>query len=73
MVNTEIVQILPNISPVNVEVTFLADDVALESNETIVFELVPSGRVSVPSGEGVYFLKTIKVTIIDKDSKYIIL
>ena len=60
-------QISPSISPVNVEFKFLTDDIALEFNETITLELVPSSRDSLPSGKGVYFRNTIKLTITDAD------
>ena len=73
MVNPEVVQIIPGIPPISVEVTFLADDVALEPDEMITLELVPSVQVSLLSGEGVFFQKTVILTIIDKDGMWILL
>ena len=53
-----------------VVVTFRVDSVALEVNETFMLELVPfSSTFTLPSGDGVFFINIINMTIIDHDSK----
>ena len=70
MVNTDIVGILSfNPDPVNVEVEFKVDDVALEATETATLELMvlSAEDLLVPTGEGIFFLNTIQLFIIDQD------
>ena len=71
VINTEEVQIsFGSSTPVNVDVTFFPDDVALESSEIVNFELVPLGGISMPSGEGVFFQRTLEVLITDSDGEF---
>ena len=51
-------------------VTFRVDGVAQELNETVILELVPSGAVNVPTGEGIFFRRTIEIIIMDSDSRF---
>ena len=56
--------------PTSVVVTFRVDGVAQELNETVILELVPSGAVNVPTGEGIFFRRTIEMTIMDSDGRF---
>ena len=70
VINTEEVQIsVGSSAPVNIEVTFFLDDVALESSEIVNFELVPSREISLPSGEGIFFQRTVEVLIVDSNGE----
>jgi hypothetical protein len=70
VINTEEVQISSGSSaPVNINVTFFLDDVALESTEIVNFELVPLRGNSLPLGEGVFFRRTLEVLIKDSDGE----
>ena len=56
-----------------VQVSFLRlmDGIAQEFNDTITLELVPLSMTNlVPSGEAVFFLNTIDMTIIDTDGEF---
>ena len=71
VINTEEVQIsFGSSTPVNVDVTFFPDDVALESSEIVNFELVPLGGISMPSGEEVFFQRILEVLITDGDGEF---
>lgn len=50
--------------------TFRVDSIALEPDETFSLELVPLNGITLPSGDGVFFVNVINVTIIDHDSKF---
>lgn len=54
-----------------VVVTFRVDSIALEPDEEFALELVPSPLITLPSGDGVFFINRINMTIIDSDSMYI--
>ena len=54
----------------NVEFILIVDNVALENNETFSLRLVPSTNTTLPTGEGVFFLDTLGVTIVDTDSEW---
>ena len=70
-IHTEEVQIsFGSASPATVEVTFFPDNVALETNEVVNFELVPSRGASFQLREGVFFRKTLEVLITDSDGKF---
>ena len=70
VINTKEAQIsVGSSAPVNIEVTFFLDDVALESSEIVNFELVPSRGISLPSGEGIFFQRTVEVLIVDSDGE----
>ena len=71
MLNKEEVRTLFHSSyPTSVVVTFRVDGVAQELNETVILELVPSGAVNVPTGEGIFFRRTIEIIIMDSDSRF---
>lgn len=71
VINTNEVEIsFGNSTPVNIEVTFFLDDVALESIEIVNFELIPFRGISLPSGEGIFFRSTVEVLIIDSDGEF---
>ena len=55
----------------NLFVTFFEDRVAQESNETFTINLEPtfSSLDSLPSGEAVFFMRSVKMTIVDSDRK----
>jgi hypothetical protein len=53
-----------------VNVSFLVDDIAQEYNETVTLVLVPLPTTNLPKGEGVFFLNTTDMTIIDADGEY---
>ena len=57
--------------PQNLFVTFFEDGVAQEPNETFTINLEPtfSSLESVPSGEAVFFVRSVKMTIVDSDRK----
>ena len=59
-----------NPDPEVVAVNFHVDNVAQEGNETFTMELMPSSTTTVPTGESIYFLKTIDMTIIDSDGRH---
>ena len=54
-------------TPDNVVVTFRMDAIAQEPNETFTLTLIP--LVQPNASEGLFFLDTIQVTIVDNDSK----
>ena len=66
-VNTVRVSALTNRQIVYVAVTFRVDAIAQESNETFTLTLNP--LVQLNSSEGLFFLNTIQVVIVDSDSK----
>ena len=53
----------------SVEVKFQSDNVALEPDETFELELVQSPSITLPAGEGVFFVNRIQMTIKDNDRK----
>ena len=57
-----------SVPPDEVQFILNADGISQESNETFCLQLVPSG--DIPTGEGVFFLDTLSVTIIDNDSGF---
>ena len=57
------------VSPDEVEFILNADGIIQESNETFSLQLVPTDT-NLPTGEGVFFLDTLSVTIIDNDSEW---
>ena len=69
MVHSNFVRILPfDSDPVHVEVEFIVDEVALEAMEAVTLELmVLSADDLVPTGEGIFFLNTIQLNIVDQD------
>ena len=58
--------------PQDLFVTFVEDRVAQETNETFIVTLEPtfSTLERLPSGEAVFFIRSVEVTILDSDSKY---
>ena len=56
--------------PDELVIIFHVDGVALEPNETLALELVPSPGTILPSGLGAFFIDVINITIFDNDSKY---
>ena len=48
---------------------FRTDSIAQEPDETFSLELVPGSGVTLPTGEGVFFLDVVNMTIIDGDGK----
>ena len=71
LINTAEVEIsFSSFTPANVEVMFLLDDVALESSEVVYFELIPLRGMSLPSGEGIFFQRTVEVLIKNSDSEF---
>ena len=54
--------------PDDVKFILNVDNFALESNETFTLRL-NSSNTNLPTGEGVFFLETLIVTIIDSDSE----
>ena len=56
-------------TPDNVVVTFRVDAIAQEPNETFTLTLMP--LVQPTASEGLFFLNTIQVTIVDNDGKEI--
>ena len=62
------VRITPlNLVSTDIEVIFVNDAIALESNETATLELVPVGTISALADEGVFFRSEININIIDSD------
>ena len=57
-------------TPDEVVATFRVDSIALEPDETFSLELVPLNGVTLPSGDGVFFVNVMNVTIIDHDSEF---
>ncbi len=59
-------------SPQNLFVTFFEDGVAQESNETFTINLEPifADLENLPTGEAVFFMKAITMTIVDNDRRY---
>ena len=55
--------------PDGVEFILNVDNIALESNEIFSLRL-DSSNTNLPTGEGVFFLDTLNVTIIDRDSEW---
>lgn len=71
MINTaEVRALFHSPDPQDVMVVFRADSVAQESDESFTLELVPSSSTSLPTGESVFFRRTIDMTIIDSDGEY---
>ena len=66
-VNTVRVRALANGQINNVRLTIRVDTIAQESNETFTLTLIPS--VAPTPREGLFFLNTTQVTIVDGDSK----
>ena len=58
--------------PDNVVFTFRKDAIAQEPSETLTLELVPIATTTLPTGNGVFFLKTLTMNIIDSDSKMLL-
>ena len=58
------------VPPDEVQFILNADGIIQENNETFSLQLVPSADTTLPTGEGVFFLNTLNVTIIDNDSEY---
>ena len=58
--------------PHELVVTFFEDGVAQELNETFTINLEPifADLESLPSGEAVFFMRSIKMTIVDNDRTY---
>ena len=58
--------------PQGLFVTFLEDGIAQESNETFTINLEPtfSSLESLPSGEAVFFMRSVQMTIVDIDRKH---
>ena len=58
-----------------VVVTFVADEVTEDVNESLTLQLIPSPATltaqTIPTGEGVFFKQEIDLTIIDADSEFI--
>ena len=61
----------PSMVPVNV--SFLVDGIAQEYNESFTLVLVPLPTINLPEGEGVFFLNTTDMIIIDTDGEYIVI
>ena len=53
-----------------VNVSFLADGIAQEYNETVTLVLVPLSTTQIPTEEAVFFLNTTDMIIIDSDGEY---
>ena len=55
--------------PQNLFITFFEDGVSQESNETFTINLEPtfSGLEGLPSGEAVFFMRCVKMIIVDND------
>ena len=58
-----------------VVVTFVADEVTEDVNESLTLQLIPTPATltaqTIPTGEGVFFKQEIDLTIIDADSEFI--
>ena len=65
------IQVKPISDPRVVEVTFLADGVTQEGNESLTLHLIPTPSTlqTIPTGEAVFFKNAINLTIVDADSK----
>ena len=61
--------IIEGSGPQNLFVTFFEDGVTQESNETFTINLEPmfSELESLPSGEAVFFKRSVKMTIVDNN------
>ena len=59
--------------PDNVVFTFNVDAIAQEQDETLLLELVPMSTTTLPTGDAVFFRKYIVLTIVDSDSKLVII
>ena len=70
IVTSEVRFLFDNSQPSTVDVSFLTDDIAQEYNETVTLMLVPLPTTNLPTGEAVFFLKTIDMTVIDTDGKH---
>ena len=74
MVLTSEVRVSPQLQPqgsVEVQVIFCTDGIAQEGNVTVTLELEPLPTTILPTGEAVFFQRTIDMIIIDTDSKYL--
>ena len=58
------------VPPDEVQFVLNADGIIQESNETFSLQLVLTGTATLPTGDGVFFLDTLSVTIIDSDSEW---
>ena len=58
------------VPPDEVQFILNADGITQEGNETFSLQLVPSGDTTLPTGDGVFFLNTLSVTIIDNDREW---
>ena len=58
--------------PGNVVFTFRVDAIAQEPNETLSLELVPTAATTQPTGNGVFFRRTLTMRIIDRDCKILL-
>ena len=58
----------PNI----VEVTFVADGIPQEANESLTLHLLPTPSTlqTIPIGEAAFFKNAVSLTIVDGDSKW---
>lgn len=59
--------------PHNLFVTYFEDGIAQESNETFTINLEPtfSSLGSLPSGEAVFFKRSVRMTIVDSERKFL--
>jgi hypothetical protein len=59
-------------TPSVVNINFLVDDIAQEYYEVVTLVLVPLPTTNLPKGEGVFFLNTTDMIIIDNDGEYFV-
>ena len=70
VVTSEVRFSFENPQPSMVNISFLIDDIAQEHNETVTLVLVPLPTTNLPQGEGVFFINTTDMIIIDTDGEY---
>lgn len=69
---TRTIQVTHMGDPGSVAITFLIDGVVQEASETLSLELVPTPSTlrTLPSGEAVFFVSTINLTILDIECRF---